>query len=387
MFVDDPASPFNIFSAVSKYVGGSRPHFRITGRYSTKRIYLGGFGTARDWKKILGLNLHGIHIEEMSAAHDDFIREAFVRVSRLDTDPWMNASTNGANPEDIFYKEFFDKSIVNPLYNLDVPQITLDYMSETPNKDKKFEYIYFGFKDSPAQSEETINSIMNMFPPGSFFYMSKAIGARGFSEGAIYSPYMDRSKHIIPYDDIFDRKKYNFIKFVIGIDVGVSDHTVFTLVGFTSGFKECIVIDYFKINNAGADEIYNRFKTWYDPYYKNEYIHPKIHGAFYDYGGGGLVLKKSIENKLYKEYGIQSANAFKKRIIDRIEANVKLLHADRLKFTSKADDIYKAFISAIYTKNRTKTDPRTFNVHLNKDKVDATEYAQAPFIDMMLRTS
>lgn len=387
MFVDDPASPFNIFKEVCEYVGGNRPHFRITGRYSTKRIYLGGFGTARDWKKILGLNIHGIHIEEMSAAHDDFIREAFVRVSRLDTKPWMNASTNGSNPEDIFYKDFFDKSYINPKYNSDIPQITLNYMAETPEKDSKFEYIYFGFKDSPSQSEETIENIMNMFPVGSFFYMSKAIGARGFSEGAIYSPYMERNRIIIPYDDIFDRKKYDFIKYTIGVDVGVSDHSVFTLVGITRGFKESVVIDYFKINNAGSDQIYEAFTKWYKPYHDREEVRGKVHGVFFDMGGGGAVLKKSIESKLLNDFNLQSAGAYKKRIVERIEANVKFIHADRFKITTKAEPIYKAFVSAVYTKDKTKTDPRVFPQHINKDKVDSVEYAQSPFMDVMLRTT
>lgn len=328
--------------------------------------------------------MFGIHIEELSVSHDDFIREAFVRVSRLEQEVWMNATTNGGNPDDIFYREFFDKAYINEEINKNIPQVTLDYINETEITDKDFEYIYFGFDDSATQTEQTIDRLSRAFPPGSFFYMSKFVGARGFAEGAIYAPYLKEETHIIPYGDVF-KDKYRFIKFTIGVDVGVSDHTIFALVGFTQNFEHTVVIDFFKINEVGTDMIWNKFTNWYGPYYSNPAIHGKMHGVFFDYGGGGALLRKTLQGKLLYKYNLQSANAYKKRIVERIEGNTKLFYADRMLFTDKAYEIYKAFNSAVYTKDKTKTDPRVFGQHINKDLVDATEYGQSPFFDVVMR--
>jgi hypothetical protein len=85
------------------------------------------------------------------------------------------------------------------------------------------------------------------------------------------------------------------------------DYTVFTLNGFTQGYREHVVIDYIKINHAGTDEIWNTFKKWYEPY--DFYINTRMHGAFIDYAGGGAIVKISIHDKLKKEYDIKIVNA------------------------------------------------------------------------------
>jgi hypothetical protein len=75
-------------------------------------------------------------------------------------------------------------------------------------------------------------------------------GGRGVREGAIFAEYMTYEKNMIPFDDIL--KKYQIVKYTIGVDVGSADFTVFTLLGFTSGYRECIVIDKLEINKVGT---------------------------------------------------------------------------------------------------------------------------------------
>lgn len=388
MLIDDSASPFNIFgNGIVRYIGGKKPHIRLQGRHGMKLLYLGGYSTARDWKKILGLNIHGIHIEELSAAHDDFLREAFVRVSRLATKPWLLGTTNGGEPNQAFYTEFFDKGNYNNKHNINMPVSTKQILDNVEIKDDRFEYIFVGFEDSPTQTEEIINDIKNTFPPGTFWYNSKVLGARSALTGAIYAEYIDKQKHVIEYNDIFDKKKYNFIRYSIGVDVGTSAYTVFYLTGFTVGFKEAVVIDTMKINQAGTDEIYDAFKTWYEPYYINPEIHNRMFGIFVDYGGGGNVLIKSLQNKILDDYNIQMGNAHKIKIVDRIESTIKLLYANRLLFTDRTTELINSMTSVVYSKNRDKTDPREWTSGIHKDNVDSFEYSLSGSINVMLRRS
>lgn len=383
--IDDQASFYNIFKPVCKYRGGSKPSITIQGRYGEKILYLAGYNNKVSMRKILGLNLRGIHIEEISEADDDFVREAFVRASRLEDPVWVNATTNGALDTKIFYKEFFDKSYINWKYNSNLPAQTLAYMNETPEKDRDFEYIYVGFDDSMTQSQETIDRLSRAFPVGSFFYNSKYLGIRGNPSGAVYAEYMDESKHIVPYSKVFD--KFNFVKFSIGVDVGHSDYTVFTLVGFTNNFEYNVAIDYFKLNKSSTDTMWLEFTKWYDKYYHMHDVHNKMHGVFFDPAGGGAIVKQTLQGKLLYKYNLQSGNAYKKTIMDRIQYNLMLINADKLIFTDKTRDIYNAFKSVVYAKDKTKTDPRVWGQHINKDLVDSFEYGQSPFMSITMRRS
>ena len=116
MFIDDNSSFFKIFEELCEYKSGRKPHIIIKGKHSIKKVYLGGFATKKDYQKILGLNLYGIHIEEISIANDEFIKEAFTRVSRLSSEPWLFATTNGGLPNQMFYKDFFDRSYIDERY-------------------------------------------------------------------------------------------------------------------------------------------------------------------------------------------------------------------------------------------------------------------------------
>lgn len=385
MLIEDPTSFYNIFRSVCEFKGGSNPHIIIKGRYSTKRLYIGGFSNSASWKKILGLNLFGIWVEEGSIAHDDFIAEMFVRATRLRHLVWVLITTNPGYPDQAMYKDYFDKGYINEEHNQHIPQITLDYISETEEYDDEYEFIHFNHQDSPVQDEETVNRLARTFKPGDFWYNSKYLGARGYMEGAIYSPYQDRSKQIVSYDTVLD--DYNFIKFTIGVDVGVRDQTVFTLVGFTTNFKYAIAIDRLAINEVGADTIWHEFTKWYDDYYKTPAIHGKMGGLYFDSGGGGLILRKTLAGKLMYKYNLQSANAHKKRIIDRVEFGVKMFSADRMLFTDRAEDTFNSYSSITYNKNREKTDVRVFTSHHHKDNVDSHEYGISPYFEYMIRKS
>jgi hypothetical protein len=88
---------------------------------------------------------------------------------------------------------------------------------------------------------------------------------------------MTYEKNIIPYDDI--KKRFRIIDWTLGVDVGSADFTVFTLVGFTSGYREAIIVDKLEINHVGTTKMWRAFEEWW-----KEYSNLAVHGMFFDYG-------------------------------------------------------------------------------------------------------
>lgn len=271
MFIDDSASFVNIFPNC-RYIGGKKPHIRIETKDDTKKVYLGGYGTKRDWKRILGLNLHGMHIEEITIADDDFIRESFVRVNRLVTKPFLHATTNGGIPEQICYTEFFDKSVYDEEWNRDIPLVERQALKGTnPN----FKFYYWGFRDSPTMTKEEIDALYDLFPVGSFYYNSKVIGARGYSTGMCYASLftdivISKEQPKGTWVNQTDIKYQNIHEAIIGIDVGSKAKTVFTLTGYTHNYQRSIVLSVGEIemkSDTDYTDIVNVINKWLIDWY------------------------------------------------------------------------------------------------------------------------
>jgi len=220
-------------------------------------------------------------------------------------------------------------------------------------------------------------------PVGSFEYNSKILGIRGFVEGAIYHKYMTPEKNMVKFDEVYHNphSEFPFIKYTIGIDVGSTDFTVISLIGFTAGYKEAIVLDKCEINQSGIDEIWDLMIRWFDPYFN--VIGYRVHGVFID--SAAQILKNSLSPRLMMRYGLSIANSFKYTIKERVDWGIRFLHQGRLKFTDRAKDIYFSFTKALYSDNSRATDVREFPIHKDKDNIDSVEYAITPFIREMLR--
>lgn len=266
MFVDDSSSFVNIFPNC-KYVSGKKPHIKIQTTKGVKRVYLGGYATSRDWHKILGLNLDGIHIEEGTIANDDFIREAFVRANRLATKPFMHVTTNGGVPEQILYTEFFDKAHYDRKWNTNIPDAERLALKET---NKNYKYWYWGFDDSVTLTKEDIDALYDLFPVGSFFYNSKILGIRGYSTGLLYAnlftdTVLSQTMPKATWVRFQDLKITNIEECIIGGDVGNSAKTVFTLTAYTYKHQRAIVIDVLEIHMTDTKDythIVEEFNEW-----------------------------------------------------------------------------------------------------------------------------
>lgn len=337
MFVDDESSFVNIFDTVCDFRGGSKPHIRITTPTGTKRIYLGGYGTARDWKKILGLNLDGLHIEEISIAHDDFIREAFVRASRKRG--WIHATTNGGIPEQIFYTEFFNKASYNALHNPNIPFQEAECLTGT---DSNFSFWYWGFEDSTTLTQEDINDLYALFPIGSFFYNSKILGIRGYVEGMLYARILN-DKYISKTDQAGNNVKIKDInllsikELIVGVDIGSGGgdtnaaRTSFVLTGFTKDYQRAIVMDRGRVDgDFDYNDIVSQFWEWLSPFFS---IFQHRIGEIRVDSADPLFIRTLRNNN---PYGIMIMGSVKDTIALRVRLKQQLIYQHRLLFTDLA---------------------------------------------------
>lgn len=388
MYIQNQTSFYNIdvFSAICEYknsgIGGARIVVQtLTGE---KIIYLTGYDNKKRWSDILGLTIHGFNIEEITIADDDFIAEVMLRVFR--NGGWLICSSNGADPDLPVYIDHLNKCRPLDKYSDQIPKETWEELNRS-EPDERFRYYFFNFDDNPTMTQKEKQDLIETTPKNSYQWLTKILGIRGIREGVIYADYMTRAKNIIPYGDVIgmfqdeEIQKMNFNKVTIGIDVGGTDYTVFTLNGFTSGYEKQVVIDYTKINNANHDKIWEHFIKWFDKYYK--IYKYNIHGAFID--SAAKIMRLTFDERMRKRYNLQCVSAYKYTIKERVDMGISFLDQGRLIFTDKAEECYISFTKAAYTSNKNKTDIREYSDHKHKDNVDSVEYGQSPFTSKMLR--
>lgn len=380
MFIQTDSSFFNIFNIVCEHysqgVGGNR--IMILTPTGEKIVYLVGYDDKSRFKQILGLGIHGFLVEEIHTASDEFIREMFTRVYR--DNGFLYTSSNGGLPDLIVYKDYLNKARPNEKYEHEVPASTMGQLLQKDH-DLDFEFWFYKFEDNPKLKDEQIIKMYQSHPVGSFEYNSKILGIRGYVEGMIYAKYID-GKNLLKFNDVYrnPNSEYQFTKYTIGIDVGSTDFTVFTLVGFTRFHKEAVLLDKVEINKVGVQEIWDTFTKWYDKYY-NEIGH-KVHGAFID--NAAQIVKSSLAPLMMSRYGMQIADSYKYTIKERVDWGIRFIHQGRLLFTEYTKDTYDAFNNTLYKKNLHDTDIRDFPKHIYKDRIDSAEYGITPFIKEML---
>jgi PBSX family phage terminase large subunit len=365
----------SLFGPMVIYKGSGKGGHRIEFKGTNKAIYLVSYRDKSSYKKILGSTSGGFFVDEINKAHVDFIKELFTRIARDRS--FLICTSNGDEEDLMVYTDYLDRCDPYTGFEDDIYPPTLDIL-DAREQDRKhsWHYYFFGFRDNPKYTDEDIEELLSQHDSDSFEYLTKMLGGRGFREGLIYKGAMGKENFLEYYDD----NTYIIDTVTIGIDVGGTDLTVFTLNGFTSGFKEHIVLDYMALNNANHDEIWDAFVKWFTPHY--EKMGFLIYGAFID--SAAKIMRLTLDSRMKNMFNIRCVNAYKYTIKERVDWGITQLHQNRLLFTEKTKNIYHAFEKAQYTENRTKTDIREFTNHDHKDFIDSVEYGQSPFTKKMM---
>ncbi len=275
-FVDKADSLYNIHRGLcSDYSDGDKvaagSHFCINAPTGKKIVYLAGADNKSSYTNILSLDLGGILLDELSVLHPDVWREAYGRVQRLSYPGWLITTTNGGNPTQEFYTELVNHATVQ--FADTVPKIELDDMiQDRPDE----HYYHFNLRDDcPHKTAEHTQKLMNSYPVGSFYYYSKILGCRGYSEGALYAPLLADTKTV----NIANLNLNAFEEVIAAVDVGASvngddasrSHTIIALGGYTRGYHRVVVIASKKIASIEHRDIIEEAENWLYPFWLKFY--------------------------------------------------------------------------------------------------------------------
>ena len=306
-----------------------------------KIVYIVGADTKESWSKILGSNPDGLWLEEMSVLHIDCIREAMGRaISRKCK---LLGTTNGGLPTQPFYTEFVNKATVQ--FKETVPSIEL---RDITNEKSYAHYYHFNLNDdAPHLTEEDKMKLKELYPENSFYYMSKIMGCRGFAQGSAYATLMDKSKHLIPFEDIELSNLYEIALFVdVGSNRNIEDtskaSTIATLVGYSRGCQRVIVLECWVIPAYSHDEIIKTCEEhicwWWSRYMQ------KFSKIAIDSAEAILINTWKAKNK-YPTLTVKgSVKSYKNVItlVTRCELKQQLLIQERLLWTTHAINSYEA---------------------------------------------
>ena len=378
MFIDNPSSFLNMFSQVCEYkkqgIGGSRIELQTpTG---IKTVYLVGYDSKSRYKQILGLNVHGFLIEEAHIAGDEFIQESFTRLYR--DNGFMYLTGNAGLPDQLIYKNYLNKARPPEEFANELPAETWAELNNS-ERDETFTYYFFKFDDNPTLSQLQIDAMYSIHPVGSFEYNSKIIAVRGYTEGLLYAPYID--------DIWIDRKKtgnrvrfsemnpFVFEKIYIGVDIGSTAKTIFTIVGITRNYQRAVVIDSHVVSEeADYNDIVNEFNKWFMPYLS---LYRKIDGIYPD-SADPLFIKTLRNNILVKNVNI--SGSIKKTIQERVTLKQQLLYQKRLLFTEKAENQRYALAKIRADGKGGHVDDSSENIDFN----DSLDYALTPAMNKLM---
>ena len=382
-FLHNNASFYNMFPHLrdeyKAYKEGGL-QFVWHGLHGPKVVYLLGADDRTAWSKVLGSNPDGMWLEELSELHIDLVRECMGRtISRRCR---LIATTNGGLPDQEFYKEFLNHAVVQ--FRETVPQVELDDMLE----DKPY-YHYYHFNlldDSPHLSEEDKQKLLDLYPPGSFYYNSKILGVRGYVEGAAYADKMIDEIHIRDYDDI------NFThlqEMIVGVDVGASrdledkskSATIATLVGWSRGYQRAIVIERWAVAAESHDQIIDEIEAKLFPYWV-KYMH-LLRKIRIDSAEPILINTWRTKTKFATLHIGGAVKYIKDEItlVTRCAMKQQLIYNERLLWSSRALDNYYAHKRIMIDEDGAELD----NATQDNDDADSLTYCITEYWYQILR--
>ena len=357
---------------------GSGSHFCIKGKTGLKIVYLAGADNKSSLTSILSLDLGGILLDEMSWLDIDTVREAHGRVKRLAYPGWIIGTTNGGTPTQEFYTEFVDHAV--PQFKETVPQTELDALKgDMPSR----HYYHFNLRDDcPHKTPEQTAALIATYPPGSFYYYSKILGCRGFSQGALYAPYISGDL-LIENSRINTRALGNVVCSVdMGTSTGMDDtkhaHTIATVVGFTPGYEQVIVLESKIIPSNTLDTVIDEVDKLLLPYWANYYT--KLSKIVIDYGDSGGMLVRSWRSRTrLKNVTVKpciktgkGGNIGGKEITLQSRAQLKcqLLMDNRLMWAESAEASFKAHKNILSTEDGAELEQS----NIDNDYADSLTY-------------
>lgn len=344
----------------------NRDALYIQTKTGEKVVIIAGGGKINDAARIKGNSYGTAYITEVNECHQVFVQEVMDR-TLASSDRKLFFDLNPKPPAHWFYRDF------------------LDYQDNTKNlgDNERYNYGHFTVMDNMSIDDERLKEVLRTYDKASLWYQADILGKRTAATGRIYTGYKAEDVLRTPFvlsDD------YKFIQYSIGIDIGGTDATVATLTGFTSMFKEVVLLDgyYHKQGKAEgythdryAEEITEQIKTW------SAHYPAFIEQAFIFCESADKLFRQALTNALRRKGIFITVNPSYKKdgIIDRIRLTNILINQGRFKVNKNMMPWIEALENATWDEKKrqegewVRTDDGSYPV----DCLDSQEYAVQPF--------
>lgn len=366
-------------SLVKDKIGGY--YVKMVTPKGDKKILLVGYDNKSKWKKILGLSIECIFVDEVNIADPQFIRECFARQTSFDK-PFTIWTLNGDIPTHYIYQEFINRCKI-----IGYAPASIRADMDKVEKELGWYYTHWTMQDNPVMTPKKIAAASSIFPIGSYYHTIKILGERGAPGILIYNDYMSERLIIDPDEkDDRGRPKYVFSRYVIGVDIGASRaYNSFALVGFTADYSKCCVLDLMTFQGLGYETKKSKLLAFA--------LKHREHGKFIekiaiDSAEGNFIHDIKAD---FSRHGLTVVGSFKATIKDRIDMNIVGFSTGRVLFSKYCMEAYNAFLIAKWAEDSKGIGKvgieREDKNEKHNDIIDSVEYAQTTHMKALMRSS
>jgi PBSX family phage terminase large subunit len=330
-----------------------------------KIVIVAGGAKANDAAKIKGNSYGMVYVTEANECHQTFIQEVFDR-TLASSDRKIFFDLNPKPPAHWFYRDILDH------------QEELARRGENPG----YNYVHLTIFDNLSIPNDRLREVLRTYDKASLWYQADILGKRTAATGRIYTGYSYKDVVITPAAI----KGANFIQFSIGIDIGGTAATVATLVGFTVGYRDVILLDGYYHKQGGnsgythdryAREIVDKIAEWsqtYPAFFASAHIFAEE---------ADKLFRQALVNELRRRgFHIPVTPSYKKDgIVDRIRLTNILINQGRYKVMHHLRPWIEALENAVWDEEEraegewVRVDDGSYPV----DCLDSSEYAVQPF--------
>lgn len=343
----------NNLNLLSTLVGADNFKFSIASKKATlfgRTVYLEGASDSRSESKIRGLTLKGAYLDELTLFDEDFFVMLLSRLSEPDAK--LFATTNPDSPNH---------------------WLMTNYIQRASEENLDFLRLKFLIDDNPYLAKDYIKSLKAEYT--GVFYERFINGDWVAAEGVIYPEFANN-----PDGFMIDAPDEEITRAVIGVDFGGNKSAhAFVCLGFTKGFRSCVVLDEFYLKEQISPE---RLSREFVDFCKRQKACYNVSEAYCDSAETTLIL--GLKNAVLREHIlIEVKKAKKTKILDRIRFFNGIISTKRFKVLKKCHNVKEALCQAVWDSSKPE-DVRLDDGFLNVDSLDALEYAAEPYMKEMI---
>lgn len=340
-----------------------------------KEIILVNYSNESSWKKILGMTLGVVYIDEINIANKNFVDECFARQLSADN-PKTFVTLNGDDPNHWCYQEYINYCKMVGKIPDEIRTLMSEFQAKNGIKDNWY-YMHFTMWDNPVMDEFKIQQAMSIFPKGSYYYNTKILGIRGTSGQLLFEPYMTNDLIVDAFEkDEHNRRKYNFTSYSFGADIGGGRaYNSIHLVGYERNYKRAVVLFEHVFQCKGYDKKKPIIFKFISDCMKALNINPyTVDGCLIDCAEQNFIA--DIKEEMYNLFRIEAVGSYKATIKERIDMMAIGFSTKRILFNTTCRSTYEAYKHAqLGSKAFERLDTNETNATGDNDRMDSCEYA------------